>query len=153
MGFCYFDSVCDYGNEKEVGEGIVDVVLNGLCICDDFWIIFKFWNIYYWVEYVCLVCECIFWDFGVDYFDLYLVYFFIVFEYVLFELWYFLEWFLDLIVVQLIMKLILVLFVEIWGVMEDLVDVGFVKQIGVCNYNSGFLYDFMVYVWIKFVGF
>lgn len=63
VGYCYLDCVVDYGNEKEVGEGIKCVIDDGLCICEELWVILKFWNIFYVLEYVGLVLEKLLSDF------------------------------------------------------------------------------------------
>lgn len=62
VGYWYLDCVVDYGNEKEVGEGIKWVIDEGLCIREEFWVIFKLWNIFYVFEYVGFVLEKILLD-------------------------------------------------------------------------------------------
>ena len=44
-GYRHLDSACDYGNEREVGEGIKRALDDGLCQREDLWITSKLWNI------------------------------------------------------------------------------------------------------------
>ena len=46
-GYRHFDSACDYGNEKQVGEGIKRAIDGGLVTRQELWITSKFWNTFH----------------------------------------------------------------------------------------------------------
>ncbi|MBT7541884.1 MAG: aldo/keto reductase, partial [Gammaproteobacteria bacterium] len=46
-GYRHLDSACDYGNEREVGEGIKKALDDGLCLREDLWVTSKLWNTYH----------------------------------------------------------------------------------------------------------
>ncbi len=148
-GFRHLDSACDYGNEREAGEGIARAVSAPLCSRDDLWITSKLWNTYHRAEHVRPACERSLRDLGLDYLDLYLIHFPIALEYVPFEIRYPPEWVFDPDAEHPKMNPVAVPLSETWGAMEDLVEAGLVKEIGVCNYNSGLLHDLMAYARIK----
>ena len=52
IGYRHLDSACDYGNEKQVGEGIKRAIDDGLCSREDLWITSKLWNTYHAKEHV-----------------------------------------------------------------------------------------------------
>ncbi len=149
IGYRHFDSACDYGNEAEAGQGIAKAIADGLVTRDDLWITSKLWNTYHKAEHVRPACERTLADLGVDQLDLYLVHFPIALAYVPFETRYPPEWIFDPEAAEPEMKLAPVSLAETWAAMEDLVDAGLVKHIGVCNYNSALLHDLMAYARIK----
>ena len=85
-------------------------------------------------------------DLGLDYFDLYLVHFPIALKYVDFADRYPPEF---LIPQPKRRRCSVTLYPEETWPMEELVDQGLARQIGVCNYNSGLLHDLMSYARIK----
>lgn len=145
IGYRHLDSACDYGNEKQVGEGIKRAIDDGLCTRQELWITSKLWNTYHAKEHVKPALEKTLHDLGVDYLDLYLVHFPIAQEFVPFETRYPPEWFLDPNVEDPKMSLAKVPLYKTWHAMEHCVDVGLSKHIGVCNYNSALLQDLMNY--------
>ena len=72
-GYRHFDSACDYGNEKETGEGLIKAIADGQCTREDLWITSKLWNTYHRKEHVQAACERTLEDLKLDYLDLYLV--------------------------------------------------------------------------------
>ncbi len=148
-GYRHLDSAADYGNEAEAGEGIAAALAKGLCIRDELWITSKLWNTYHRPEHVRPACEKSLADLGLDYLDLYLVHFPIALRYVDFATRYPPEWFYDPEAAAPRMESDSVPLHETWAAMEDLVDAGLVRQIGVCNYNSALLTDLMAYARIK----
>ena len=74
-------------------------------------------------------------DLGLDYIDLYLVHFPIALRYVDFNARYPAEWIFDPSAENPGMELDQVPLSETWGAMEQLVESGLVRQIGVCNYR------------------
>lgn len=42
-GYCFIDIVVVYGNEDVVGDVVCEVIVIGLCICEELFIIFKLW--------------------------------------------------------------------------------------------------------------
>lgn len=149
VGYRHLDSACDYGNEKEVGQGIARAISDGLCQRDDLWITSKLWNTYHSKEHVRPALEKTLSDLGLDYLDSYLIHFPIAQPFVPFEERYPPEWLDDPTSSQPAMKTAPVPLFETWRAMEELVTAGLVKTIGVCNYNTGLLNDLMAYATIK----
>jgi D-xylose reductase len=149
LGYRHLDSACDYGNEVEVGQGINRAIADGLCAREDLSITSKLWNTYHAREHVKPALEKILSDLKLDYLDTFLIHFPIAQAFVPFEKRYPPEWFYEPEAENPAMKLAPVPLYETWQAMEDLVGEGLVKQIGVCNYNSGLLHDLMAYATIK----
>ena len=70
VGYRHLDSAADYGNEKEVGEGIARAIADGLCRREELWVTSKLWNTYHRQEHVEAACRKSLEDLGIDYFDL-----------------------------------------------------------------------------------
>lgn len=149
LGYRHLDSACDYGNEVEVGQGISRAIADGLCAREDLSITSKLWNTYHAREHVKPALEKILSDLKLDYLDTFLIHFPIAQAFVPFEKRYPPEWFYEPEAENPAMKLAPIPLYETWQAMEDLVHDGLVKQIGVCNYNSGLLHDLMAYATIK----
>lgn len=145
IGYRHLDSACDYGNEKQVGEGIKKAIDDGLCTREELWVTSKLWNTYHAKEHVKPALEKTLEDLGLDYLDLYLIHFPIAQEFVPFETRYPPEWFYDPSADEPKMAFAKVPLFETWQAMESLVDEGLIKEIGVCNYNSALLQDLMNY--------
>lgn len=149
VGYRHLDSASDYGNEKQVGEGIARAIADGLCSREDLWVTSKLWNTYHRQEHVEAACRRSMDDLGLDYIDLYLVHFPIALSYVDFNRRYPAEWIHDPSAENPGMQLDAVPLSETWGAMEQLVQHGLVRQIGVCNYSASLVHDLMSYARIK----
>lgn len=147
VGYRHIDSAADYGNEIEAGKGIARAIAGGSCSRDDVWITSKLWNTFHRREHVKPACEKSLADLGLDYIDLYLVHFPISLKYVPIDERYPPEWLHA--PGDTSMTIDPVPLAETWQGMEDLVRAGLVRQIGVCNYNTGLLHDLMAYAEIK----
>lgn len=148
-GYRHLDSAADYGNEKQVGEGIARAIAEGLCCREDLWITSKLWNTFHRQEHVQAACEKSLADLGIDYFDLYLVHFPIALKFVDFDDRYPPEWLFNPQNEHPSMELDAVPLSETWAAMEMLVELQLVRQIGVCNYSAVLLHDLMSYAKIK----
>jgi D-xylose reductase len=143
IGYRHFDSACDYGNEAEIGEGLASALAAGLCRREDLWVTSKLWNTYHRRQHVRPAVERTLRDLRLDYLDLYLVHFPIALEYVPPEVRYPPGWFYDPAVSNPRMTPVRVPQLETWQAMEDLVRVGLVRKIGVCNFNCALLRDLL----------
>lgn len=148
-GYRHLDSACDYGNEKEVGEGIRRAIEEGLCTREELWVTSKLWNTYHRKEHVVMAMDQTLHDLGLDYLDLYLVHFPIALEFVPFETRYPPEWLFDPADALPMMKPAAVPLQETWQAMETLVDSGLARHIGVCNYNVSLMRDMLNYARIE----
>ncbi|MFK7992731.1 MAG: aldo/keto reductase [Granulosicoccus sp.] len=144
-GYRHLDSACDYGNEKEVGQGIRRALDEGLCTREELWVTSKLWNTYHRKEHVVMAMDQTLHDLGLDYLDLYLVHFPIALEFVPFETRYPPEWLFDPDDELPMMKPAAVPLQETWQAMETLVDSGMAQHIGVCNYNISLMRDLLNY--------
>jgi len=149
IGYRHLDSACDYGNESEVGAGIRHAIVDGTVRRDELWVTSKLWNTYHAREHVRLAAERTLRDLGLDYLDLYLVHFPIAQEFVPFERRYPPGWLFDADRPDQGMKLARVSRQEVWEAMEDLVQAGLVRNIGVSNYNTALLRDLLAYARIR----
>ena len=136
-GYRHLDSAADYGNEIQTGEGIKQAVDQGICSREDLWITSKLWNTFHRPEHVLPACERSLQDLETDYLDLYLIHFPISLKYVDFDTRYPPEWFFDPSAENPEMHIDPVPLSDTWRAMEELVERGLVKEIGVCNYNVG----------------
>jgi D-xylose reductase len=140
-GYRHLDSACDYGNEAEAGEGIARALAAGHCTRDDLWVTSKLWNTYHDPEHVRPAVERTLRDLQLDVLDCYLVHFPIALAYVPFETRYPPGWFFDPDAQRPAMQLARVPLADTWGAMEELVDAGLVKRIGLCNVGTAQLRD------------
>ncbi|HSA01715.1 MAG TPA: aldo/keto reductase [Candidatus Paceibacterota bacterium] len=142
-GYRHLDCACDYGNESAVGAGLERVFREGLCRREDLWITSKLWNTYHDPRHVRLACERSLQDLKLEILDLYLMHFPIALEFVPFELRYPPGWFYDPAAPEPKTKPAPVPIAETWGAMEELVSLGLVKRIGVCNFGTSLLRDLL----------
>ena len=148
-GYRHLDSAADYGNEKQVGEGIARAIADGLCRREDLWITSKLWNTFHRQEHVQAACKKSLTDLGIEYFDLYLIHFPISLKYVDFNDRYPPEWIFNPGDEHPAMELDAVPLSETWGAMEGLVEGQLARKIGICNYSAVLLHDLMSYARIK----
>lgn len=134
-GYRRLDCACDYGNEKEVGDGIAKAIEDGLCMRQDLFVTSKLWNTYHNPDHVQQAFLKTLEDLRLSYLDEYLIHFPISMEFVPFEKKYPPEW------TNLDGKMVLVPqdICATWKAMESLVDQGLAKQIGVCNFSTQLL--------------
>ena len=142
-GYRHLDSACDYGNETEVGEGISRVLSSGLVKREDLWVTSKLWNTYHKPEHVKPALQRSLSDLKLDYLDLYLIHFPIAQRYVPFEDRYPPEWLYDPTSPNPQMEFERVSISDTWQAMEQLVQEGLVRHIGICNFGTALLRDLL----------
>ncbi len=142
-GYRHFDSAADYGNEAQTGEGLAAVLASGEVSRDDLWVTSKLWNTYHRPEHVRPALEKSLSDLRLDYLDLYLMHFPIAQQYVPIAERYPPGWFADPEADNPKMIPDRVPLIETWQAMEELVNAGLVREIGVCNFVVALLRDLM----------
>jgi D-xylose reductase len=145
VGYRHFDCACDYGNERQVGEGLHDAMQAGRCRREDLWITSKLWNTYHRRDHVRAALDRTLNDLQLDYLDLYLIHFPISLNFVPFAKRYPPGWFFDPDEPNPHMVEDRVSLAETWRAMESLVQAGHVKNIGVCNFGCSLLRDLLCY--------
>ncbi|GIW99798.1 MAG: aldehyde reductase [Pirellulaceae bacterium] len=149
MGYRHLDSACDYGNERQVGEGIRRALEEGICTRQQLWVTSKLWNTYHRGEHVRPAVERTLRDLGLEYLDLYLIHFPIALRYVPMEQRYPPGWVYNPDQPDARMEPDPVPLQETWQAMEALQRSGMVRHIGVSNFNCSLLQDLLSYAEIK----
>lgn len=132
----------DYGNEVEAGQGVARAIKDGLVKREDLFIVSKLWNSFHDPEQVEPIAKKQLADWGVDYFDLYLIHFPVALKYVAPETRYPPGWFYDGEKEIVLGKASLE---STWKAFEELKKKGLAKSIGISNYNGALILDLLTY--------
>ncbi|KAI3405429.1 GRE3 [Candida oxycetoniae] len=139
-GYRLFDEAQDYGNEKEVGDGIKHAIDDGLTSREELFITSKLWNSYHDPKNVELALDRILSDLKLEYLDLFLIHFPIAQKFVSFDEKYPPGFYcgdggnFHFENIPLL---------DTWHAMEKLVEKGKVKSIGISNFNGSLIYDLL----------
>ncbi|KAE8149678.1 putative NAD(P)H-dependent D-xylose reductase xyl1 [Aspergillus avenaceus] len=144
-GYRLFDGACDYGNEVEAGKGIARAITDGLVTRSELFIVSKLWNTFHEGPRVGPICQKQLSDWGIDYFDLYIVHFPVALKYVDPETRYPPGWSGESGQIEFSNAPIQ----ETWTAMEKLVDGGLARSIGVSNFSAQLLMDVLRYARIR----
>uniref|UniRef100_L2G945 D-xylose reductase n=1 Tax=Colletotrichum fructicola (strain Nara gc5) TaxID=1213859 RepID=L2G945_COLFN len=120
-GYRLFDGACDYGNEVECGQGVARAIKEGIVKREELFLVSKLWNTFHDGDRVEPIVRKQLADWGIDYFDLYLIHFPVA---------------LDPRSAPPRPP---------WTAMESLVASGLSKSIGVSNFQGQLLYDLLRY--------
>ena len=140
-GYRLLDSAADYGNELEVGKGIKKALDDGLVKREELWVTSKLWNTYHHKEHVKAACLRTLKDLGLEYLDLYMIHFPIALKYVPFEERYPAGW--NYRADKAGMEEDQVPYMETYQAIEQLVEEGLVRNIGVCNVGTALLREIL----------
>ena len=125
IGYRHFDCAPAYENEKEVGQALQDGMSSGNINREELWVTSKLWNNAHKSDQVLPALEKTLRDLRLDYLDLYLIHWPVVFTGEVF----FPRSGEDFIALESVpIK-------ETWQALEACVNKGLVKHIGVCNFS------------------
>jgi len=144
-GYRLFDGAGDYGNEKEAGEGVRRALKDGIVKREELFITSKLWNTFHAHDHAKALAKHQLSLWGIEYFDLFLVHFPIALQYVDPNHRYPPEWFGDDGKVHLQNTPMQ----ETWGAMEELVEEGLTKNIGLSNCQGALILDVLRYAKIE----
>jgi len=141
-GYRLFDGACDYGNEVEAGQGVARAIKDGLVKREDLFIVSKLWNSFHDGDKVEPICRRQLKDWGIDYFDLYIMHFPISLKYVDPSIRYPPGWESEdgktVVAGNAPIH-------ETYTAMEKLVEKGLTKSLGISNFNGSLLMDLLRY--------
>ncbi|KAI1817484.1 NAD(P)H-dependent D-xylose reductase [Poronia punctata] len=149
LGYRYIDGAWDYTNSAEAGEGVRRAIKEGIVKREDLFITSKLWNNYHKREHALEQAKLENEAWGLGYLDLFLIHFPISLEFIPFEE---LRWpcFWTDKEQTKVTPLAKVPISETWKALEELVQTpenpnGFVKSIGVSNFQAQLVYDVLSY--------
>lgn len=126
-GYRHIDCAPIYGNEKEIGKALKYLFDKKIVKREELWITSKLWNDSHKKEHVLPALEQTLADLGLEYLDLYLIHWIVTFKH-------------GVIFAQSpeeFEKPENAPITETWSAMEELVNKGLAKNIGVCNFGKG----------------
>ncbi|KAH6674879.1 D-xylose reductase [Halenospora varia] len=147
-GYRLFDGAADYGNEVEAGQGVARAINEGLVKREELFIVSKLWNTFHEKERVEPICRKQLKDWGIEYFDLYIMHFPIALQYVDPAARYPPGWFFDGITPTDIRQSKATIR-ETWEAMESLVNLGLTRSLGISNFNCASILDLLRYARIR----
>ncbi|KAI1811303.1 NADP-dependent oxidoreductase domain-containing protein [Poronia punctata] len=142
VGYRLFDGACDYGNEKECGEGVARAIKDGLVKREELFITSKLWPVFEDGDKVEPAIRRSLADWGLEYFDLYLIHFPGALKYVDPAVRYPPGWHYD--GKSEVVRSNTPMHVT-WAAMESVVDKGLARSIGVSNFQAQLIYDMLRY--------
>ena len=131
----------DYGNEVESGQGVARAIKEGIVKREDLFLVSKLWNSFHDGDKVEPICKKQLADWGIDYFDLYIVHFPISLKYVDPKDRYPPGFTYDgknVVPGKASIQ-------ETWTAMESLVEEKLVRSIGISNFNGQLIMDLLRY--------
>ncbi|RLV91713.1 NADPH-dependent D-xylose reductase xyl1 [Spathaspora sp. JA1] len=137
-GYRLFDGAEDYGNEKEVGDGLKRAIDEGLVKREELFVTSKLWNNYHDPKNVETALNRTLSDLQLDYVDLFLIHFPIAFKFVPLEEKYPPGFYCgdgDKFHYENVPLL------DTWKALEKLVQAGKIKSIGISNFPGALIYD------------
>ncbi|KAH9216258.1 putative NAD(P)H-dependent D-xylose reductase xyl1 [Leptodontidium sp. 2 PMI_412] len=146
VGYRLFDGACDYGNETEAGEGVTRAIKEGLVKREDLFIVSKLWNSFHDGDQVEKICRKQLADWGIDYFDLYIVHFPVALKYVDPSVRYPPGWAVD---GKDDVQTSNASIQETWQAMETVKEKGLAKSIGVSNFQGSLILDLLRYAKVR----
>ncbi|KAK7518791.1 NADP-dependent oxidoreductase domain-containing protein [Phyllosticta citriasiana] len=141
-GYRLFDGAYDYQNEKEAGEGIKRAIKDGLVKREDIFITTKLWNNYHQKDIALKMAKWQNEQWGLGYIDLYLIHFPVALKYIDPSIRQYPAWWMD---DAGTIETERVPIRETWEALEQLVDEGVAKSIGVSNFQAQSIYDLLTY--------
>ncbi|GMM37866.1 hypothetical protein DASC09_051910 [Saccharomycopsis crataegensis] len=141
VGYRLFDGAMDYGNEKEVGQGINRALKDGLVKREALFIVSKLWNNYHSPKNVEKAIAKVLQDLQLDYIDLFYIHFPIAQRFVPFEEKYPPTFYCGAGEDEFIFENVPIHVT--WSAFEKLVDRGVVKSIGVSNFSGALIEDLL----------
>ncbi|KAF1812252.1 D-xylose reductase xyrA [Eremomyces bilateralis CBS 781.70] len=142
-GYRLFDGAYDYANEKEAGQGIKRAIDEGLVKREEIFVTTKLWNNYHEKNHALKMAKSQNEAWGLGYIDLYLIHFPVPLKYIEPETLQFPGWWMDK--EQKLIEKANVPLHETWEALEEIVDSGIAKSIGISNANAQTLYDLQTY--------
>lgn len=140
VGYRLFDGAEDYGNEKEVGEGINRALDEGLVARDELFVVSKLWNSFHDPKNVEKALDRTLSDLKVDYLDLFLIHFPIAFKFVPFEEKYPPGFYCgdgDKFIYEGVP------IIDTWRALEKMVEKGKIRSIGISNFPGALIQDLL----------
>jgi D-xylose reductase len=137
----------DYGNEKECGQGVARAIKEGIVKREDLFIVSKLWQTFHEKERVEPACRKSLEDWGLEYFDLYLIHFPAALKYVDPSVRYPPGWHVDDAGTKIEWSNATTQ--ETWTAMEGLVAKKLTKSIGISNFQAQLIYDLLRYAKIR----
>lgn len=150
LGYRLFDGAQDYGNEKEVGQGIHKAIDEGIVKREDLFVVSKLWNSYHDPKNVKKALKRTLEDMELEYLDLFYIHFPLAFKYVPFEEKYppgFYTGAED--AKKGVISLEQVPIIDTYRALEECVKEGLIKSIGISNFRGILIHDLLAGATIK----
>jgi len=143
LGYRLFDGAYDYMNEAEAGQGIRRAIDEGLVKREDIFVTTKLWNNYHHKDKAVPMMKAQNEAWGLGYIDLFLIHFPVSLQYIEPEKRRYPCWWMD--DAQTKVEVSDATIRETWEAMEEIVDLGIAKSIGVSNFQAQTLLDLSRY--------